>query len=58
MEVIDAWSATAVQTSSKTNALKLVLPGGSHTTRLTHFDDKTQTTALELLRDWIGSVKE
>lgn len=54
----DAWSATAVQTSSKTNALKLVLPGGSHTTRLTHFDDKTQTTALELLRDWIGSVKE
>ena len=50
----DAWSATAVQPGDKTNALKLVLPGGSHVTRLANFDEETRKRAVETLKGWIG----
>lgn len=49
----DAWSSTAVQPGHKTNALKLVLPGGSHLTRLANFDDETRNKAETLLKSWV-----
>lgn len=50
----DAWSATAVQPGNRTNALKLVLPGGSHVTRLANFDEETRQKAIRTLKSWIG----
>lgn len=50
---LDAWSATAVQPGSKTNALKLVLPGGSHATRLRNFDPETTQAAVDQLKEWL-----
>lgn len=50
----DAWASTAVQPGYKTNALKLVLPGGSHATRLRHFDSETREKALQTLKTWVG----
>ncbi len=50
----DAWSSTAVQPGNKTNALKLVLPGGSHATRLRNFDEETRKQAYSTLKAWIG----
>lgn len=50
----DAWSSTAVLPGKKTNAIKLVLPKGSHVTRLSHFDDTTRNMAISKLKEWIG----
>jgi hypothetical protein len=49
----DAWSATAVQPGNKTNAIKLLLPAGSHRTRLRHFSNEIQEEALNTLREWL-----
>jgi hypothetical protein len=49
----DAWSSTAVQPGKKTNAIKLVLPKGSHSTRLRHFDVETSQAAINQLKDWL-----
>ncbi|MDO8898920.1 MAG: S28 family serine protease [Bacteroidales bacterium] len=49
----DAWSSTAVQHGTKTNAMKLVLPSGSHITRLGNFDDATRDNAINTLKQWI-----
>lgn len=51
----DNWSATAVMPGNKTNAVKLMLPKGSHTTRLRHFDEATKTKAVTTLKEWINS---
>lgn len=48
----DAWSSTAVQPGNKTNAIKLVLPGGSHATRLANFDNQTYLNAIRQLKEW------
>lgn len=53
----DAWSSTAVQPGNKTNALKLVLPGGSHATRLGNFDDVTYQHAIKQLKEWVGQTE-
>lgn len=50
----DAWSATAVQPGNKTNALKLLLPEGSHSVRLRHFPEEQQQKAMQLLKEWLG----
>lgn len=51
----DAWSSTAVRKSNKTNAIKLVLPEGSHITRLRNFDDATRDNAINTLKNWIDT---
>lgn len=48
----DAWSSTAVDPGNKTNAIKLVLPGGSHATRLGNFDNETYQKAIRQLKEW------
>ncbi len=49
----DAWSATAVQIGTETNAVKLLLPMGSHRTRLHHFDQEQQDKIRRLLLEWL-----
>jgi hypothetical protein len=51
----DAWSSTAVQNGDRTNALKLVLPGGSHAIRLKNFDDPTRENAINTLKKWLDA---
>lgn len=50
----DAWSATAVQAGAQTNAVTLLMPEGSHRTRLHHFPENVQAEAIALLRTWLG----
>jgi len=52
----DAWSSTAVIPSVNTNALKIVKPSGSHTTRIRHFDEATQEKVYDTLREWLGII--
>jgi hypothetical protein len=54
----DAWSSTAVQTGEHTNAIKLLLPFGSHSTRLRHFPEEVQQNALLRLREWLDYLPE
>lgn len=49
----DAWSSTAVKPGKRTNAMKLVLPGGSHATRIRHFDEAQQQEVSDRLKQWI-----
>lgn len=49
----DAWASTAVQPGKKTNARKLLLPGGSHASRLRNFDEKKRKEAINLLQQWM-----
>ncbi|MBN2891040.1 MAG: hypothetical protein JXL97_04160 [Bacteroidales bacterium] len=52
---IDPWGACAVEVdNTKTNALKLVAPNGSHTTRINSFDKETQTQILDSLEKWMN----
>lgn len=50
----DAWSSTAVKPGTKTDHLKLILPEGSHTTRLRHFDEHSRNEAISMLKSWIN----
>ncbi|KAA0240113.1 MAG: peptidase [Chlorobiota bacterium] len=45
---IDSWSATAVELTGETNAIKMVKPGGNH------FNEKDQEYIINTIEDWIG----
>lgn len=51
---IDPWGACAVEVdNSKTNALKLVAPNGSHSTRIRTFGNETKTQVKDSLAKWM-----
>jgi hypothetical protein len=50
----DTWSAPAVQLTGETNAVKMVLKGGSHRTRIKHFPDDEKEIIYSTLEDWLG----
>jgi len=50
----DLWSATAMQLSGKTNALKLVNKGGSHRTRIRDLTQEQQAAIYEALKEWLN----
>lgn len=50
----DPWSASAVQLSGKTNALKMVLKNGSHKTRISSFPEEQQMQMLDSLKTWLN----
>lgn len=51
----DPWSASGVTwLKGKKNIHVFVLPGGSHSTRIASFDEKTQQEIKALLAQWLG----
>lgn len=50
----DAWSATAVEPSENTNAVKMVNPGGCHGTRIKSFPTEMQDSIYHVLENWLG----
>ena len=50
----DPWSSTAFEPAGgKTNAIKVVKAGGSHTTRILNLPENQRTQVLDLLRKWL-----
>lgn len=49
----DAWSSTAVEPGSKTNAVKMVCPGGSHSTRIKDFPRPMRDSIYLTLERWL-----
>lgn len=50
---IDPWSASAVELSGKTNALKMVHKGGDHRTRIKSFPDEEKNVIFNALEQWL-----
>jgi hypothetical protein len=50
---IDPWSASAVELSDKTNALKMVNKEGDHRTRIESFPDEEKERILDTLKKWL-----
>jgi len=51
----DPWSSTAFEpVEGKTKALKIVKPGGSHTTRINNLPQDQKTQVLDSLEKWLG----
>ena len=51
----DPWTASGVTwLKGKKNIHVFVLPGGSHSTRIASFDEKTQQEIKALLSQWLG----
>jgi len=50
----DAWSATAVEPSATTNAVKMVNPGGCHGTRIKTLPPEMQDSVYKVLENWLG----
>ncbi len=51
---LDPWVSTSPNPDARTNALKMVLPGGSHATRLKDFSEEEQKRAVELIKQWLN----
>ncbi len=49
----DAWSSTAVEPGKHTNAVKMVKPGGSHSTRIKNFPPQMQDSIYTVLEKWL-----
>ena len=49
----DAWSCTAVEPGTKTNAVKMMNPGGSHSTRIRNFPKPMQDSIYTVLGKWM-----
>lgn len=50
----DPWSATGIELNGKTNALKLVKPGGSHRTRIYNLPEDMKQQAMDSLNVWLA----
>lgn len=50
----DAWSSTAVEPGSKTNAVKMYNPGGSHSSRIYSFPAEMQDSIYTVLEKWLN----
>jgi hypothetical protein len=50
----DLWSATAMELSGKTNAIKIVKKGGSHRTRIGNLEPDERELVYSTLERWLG----
>ena len=50
----DLWGATAIELSGKTNAVKIVKPAGSHTTRIANLPSWQKEIVYSTLEQWLG----
>ena len=49
----DPWSATAVDLTYNTNSIKIIKPGGSHTTRIGNLPEEQKNLVIETLKNWL-----
>lgn len=49
----DTWSACSVNPKPNVDALKMVLKGGSHATRIKHFSSEDQAKIMQTLNRWL-----
>ncbi len=54
----DTWGACAPTPKPNVDALKMVLKGGSHKTRIKHFSQEDQKKIYDKLQSWLGSDVE
>jgi len=52
----DTWGACAPTPKAKVDALKMVLKGGSHSTRIKHFSTKNKEIIYQKLQKWLGET--
>jgi len=50
----DAWSSTAVEPGSKTNAVRMINPEGNHSTRIHSFPNEMQDSIYTVLEKWLN----
>ncbi len=50
----DAWSATAAEPGSNTNAVRLFNPGKNHGTRIRNFPAPLKDSIYSVLEEWVG----
>lgn len=50
---VDTWSATAVELTGETNAIKIVKKGGSHRTRIKNIDETDRKFIINKLEEWL-----
>lgn len=50
----DPYNATSVDPGNKTNAVKMVNPGGSHATRIKNFPSELQDSIYTVLEKWLN----
>lgn len=50
----DPWTSTGVCLTGKTNSIKMVLPNGSHGSRIRGFSKKDRELIYSKLEDWLG----
>ena len=53
---LDPWYACAPNPKDEVDALKMVLKGGSHATRIRDFPEQDQITIYKQLQDWLGGA--
>ncbi len=51
---LDPWSATAVEISDQTNAVKKILKGGNHYTFIKDFPDEEKEMIFQTLENWLN----
>lgn len=51
---LDPWSSTSVNPDSRTDAIKMVLSGGAHSTRIRHFSEEEQLMIKLQLLKWLN----
>lgn len=51
---LDPWSSTSVNPDSRTDALKMVLQGASHSTRIRHFSEEEQEMIMNKIKSWLN----
>lgn len=51
----DPWSSTSVDLTYNTNLIKIVKPGGSHTTRINNLPEVQKKLVIDTLKDWLQS---
>lgn len=49
----DPWSSTSVDLTYNTNVIKIVKPGGSHTTRINNLPEDQKKLVIETLKNWL-----
>lgn len=54
---VDPWFACAPNPKENVDALKMVLKGGSHATRIKHFSNDDQAKIFKQIQEWLGGAK-